>query len=757
MPFMKILMAAAILKASFAFECKNDVDFRFQSEAKKSCNWIKRYEDRRQEHCSLYSEVREACPHTCGMCCQDDETYSFVNNIGEEKTCDWLTHPIKGKKRREAHCETYDNGSMVRNACQVSCDFCFEKVDAPTASPSVSTAPTTSAPTEAPITAEFIQRTIAACEDNSLFRYENEDRKTCDWIGMDEIRRQALCSEEEVQLECPSACRLCCKTDEDFTFQNPSGKMKGCKWLKTEIRQARYCPMINSAALIENKCPFECGICKRTEAPSISVSPTQSPTSKAYMRTNIMLTCSDSPTFLWKEEEGKTCDWIGESQSRMDKLCDREKVQLACPQSCKLCCEDDASFIFSTPTKTGKTCDWLSKDPRKIELYCAEDYMDGLVARKCPVTCEQCFKTAYPSNFPSISPTFKPSTTGSDSPSSKPTVSDPPTMSQQPTMSPTISAKPSLEPTFMPSVSHEPSSLPTEIPSISALPSTTPTSSPTKSLQPSSLPSSTPTFSQIPSASPTSTPSISSKPSLMASANPTLSSQPSHSPTSNPTLSMKPTLSLLPSAIPSLLPSFSPTASPTSGPSSKPSLSQSSKPTKVHSSEPSKFPSVTPSHKPSKAHSDEPSQFPTLKASSRPSLAPTSLPSALPTKSQEPSSLPSLEPSFLGTLKPSLSVKPTASPSNFPSQKPSPKPSKSPSSKPTKVHSSEPSKFPSSSPSKRPSSKPSPSPSFSPTLSQSPSKDPGCVDSTESFKVDGVRAQKTCDWILAGNKNKKCT
>ena len=91
---------------------------------------------------------------------------------------------------------TYNSGSMVRNACPESCGLCKTEVLAPTGAPSLSNWPTsnpTGMPTHAPVSEEDRARSIEMCEDSTIFRWNDDDTKTCDWIGNNDIRRESLC------------------------------------------------------------------------------------------------------------------------------------------------------------------------------------------------------------------------------------------------------------------------------------------------------------------------------------------------------------------------------------------------------------------------------------------------------------------------------------------------------------------------------------------------------------------------------------
>ena len=107
--------------------CKDDDNFKLGYppwEDVAFCRYIRRREERRVSWC-LEPGVHDGCPYTCGLCCRDDPLYTFVNDIGDEKDCKWLSQENAGK---ENYCDKYKNGSMVRYACADTCDYCEEYV-----------------------------------------------------------------------------------------------------------------------------------------------------------------------------------------------------------------------------------------------------------------------------------------------------------------------------------------------------------------------------------------------------------------------------------------------------------------------------------------------------------------------------------------------------------------------------------------------------------------------------------------------------
>jgi len=100
------------------FECANDPTFKYQEKEKKTCVWIGKKEKRRKKLCAKTS-VQEACLMTCGICCEDDVTFTFQTNDGKTRDCNWVKQNSVRKKR---FCRKSE--SVVRANCPVTCDFC---------------------------------------------------------------------------------------------------------------------------------------------------------------------------------------------------------------------------------------------------------------------------------------------------------------------------------------------------------------------------------------------------------------------------------------------------------------------------------------------------------------------------------------------------------------------------------------------------------------------------------------------------------
>ena len=103
--------------------CLNDRTFFYQ-DPKKTCQWVRFKESRRQEYCKINS-VKTNCPQSCGYCCDNDLDYSFKNFEGIGVKCYWVG---KKQRRKNAYCDKFKNGRKVSDACPLACDQCKDPI-----------------------------------------------------------------------------------------------------------------------------------------------------------------------------------------------------------------------------------------------------------------------------------------------------------------------------------------------------------------------------------------------------------------------------------------------------------------------------------------------------------------------------------------------------------------------------------------------------------------------------------------------------
>ena len=63
--------------------------------------------------------VEIACPMSCGLCCADDESFSFKAQNGKNRNCAYIA---KKSSRIEKYCAV---GSIKSN-CPKTCDYCLD-------------------------------------------------------------------------------------------------------------------------------------------------------------------------------------------------------------------------------------------------------------------------------------------------------------------------------------------------------------------------------------------------------------------------------------------------------------------------------------------------------------------------------------------------------------------------------------------------------------------------------------------------------
>lgn len=117
--------------------------------------------------------------------------------------------------------------------------------------------------------------------------------------------------------------------------------------------------------------------------------------------------CQDDLLFTYRDNDeiALTCRDIREFEVTRLELCQLEEVQMHCPFSCGICCEDSSNFFVN--------CEWIAeKGWRKIE-YCGQTFEHRMVQEMCPVACEYCMDPVL-TNPPSLSlsPTIAPEPTG---------------------------------------------------------------------------------------------------------------------------------------------------------------------------------------------------------------------------------------------------------------------------------------------------------------------------------------------------------
>jgi len=375
--------------------------------------------DRRLSYCQR-EDVHINCPVSCGVCCRDDPTYTFVTDYGIERDCAFIA---ENPWRVNTYCDTYNSGQMVRNACPATCDFCKSYISlGPSTSPSSSPSVTPSmAPSEYPSTtpssAPSNNPTIT-CINNDNYVIDNDPIKTCKWVRLKNFRRVVQCKKRIVHVNCPVSCGVCCRDDPTYTLVTDGGFTKDCAWIaKQPNPRTKYCDTFNSGDMVRNACPATCNICKSyisltpsnspttswpTTSPPTSTFPTTSwPTTSPPTLTPTII-CVNDDNFRVDGDSTKTCKWVRGKDYRRVVQCKKKDVHINCPVSCGVCCRDDPSYTLVTDGGFTKDCAWIVKqtDPRATK-YCDTFNSGQMVRNACPSACSFC--KSYVSLAPSMS------------------------------------------------------------------------------------------------------------------------------------------------------------------------------------------------------------------------------------------------------------------------------------------------------------------------------------------------------------------
>ena len=119
------------ISATPSIKCDNDKEYKYNVEdASTSCTWIGINDIRRQTLCAQ-SEVHNACPITCGVCCGDDTDFKFTTFAGQKEDCAWIA-------MRSVRQDKYCNEKDIKINCAETCGFCQEYLSvAPSVTPSI--------------------------------------------------------------------------------------------------------------------------------------------------------------------------------------------------------------------------------------------------------------------------------------------------------------------------------------------------------------------------------------------------------------------------------------------------------------------------------------------------------------------------------------------------------------------------------------------------------------------------------------------
>jgi hypothetical protein len=123
----RYVILCLLLHIQLSLCCINDVTYT-HDDPEQTCSWIRWKEERRQSLCQI-EIVRTKCPQTCGLCCEDDASYTFLNRSSKMKDCAWII--ASSQERKDLYCSLHKNGRMVRDGCPSACNVCQAEVKLP--------------------------------------------------------------------------------------------------------------------------------------------------------------------------------------------------------------------------------------------------------------------------------------------------------------------------------------------------------------------------------------------------------------------------------------------------------------------------------------------------------------------------------------------------------------------------------------------------------------------------------------------------
>ena len=118
-PISPKTLSPTLSPAPTIVNCVDHNNFKYRRN--HTCLDLRKDEYRRQKFCKM-TKVRQKCPVSCGLCCVDDETYSFVPyDNAKLHTCSTLQ---LSEIKRLRYCNTRE----TREACRSTCENCFSRV-----------------------------------------------------------------------------------------------------------------------------------------------------------------------------------------------------------------------------------------------------------------------------------------------------------------------------------------------------------------------------------------------------------------------------------------------------------------------------------------------------------------------------------------------------------------------------------------------------------------------------------------------------
>ena len=427
-----LVLLPAVAFAQLPSPCLNSDDYRYPGENKsgqtvlRSCSNIRIKETRRQTLC-LLSEVRTACPQTCGLCCEDDPTFSFpMKKEAKSQKCTWIAKNNVSVRQAE-YCTIKDTvgSTTIRNMCPKSCNFCKTLVPlttaAPVKSPTGTGVPTISAkPIAAPSRPPSPMPSPFPTSRPSFKPSQSPSGKPSQVPSILPSLKPSQNPSDLPTLK-PS--------------QSPSSKpslapssLPSLKPSQAPSSKPSQAPS-SLPSLKPSQAPSSKPSLKPSQAPSSkpSQNPSDGPSNKPTQSIKPSATPSKAPvgaptvpvpapvtppvappvagcvdnslfkfTLDYDASVEKNCAWITKNASkeatRKAIYCGKGEIKYkGCPATCDGCgtCADDATFKFELLNQEGelRNCSWITKSKNaavRNSTYCPT------VGSKCPQSCGYC-------------------------------------------------------------------------------------------------------------------------------------------------------------------------------------------------------------------------------------------------------------------------------------------------------------------------------------------------------------------------------
>ena len=349
-----LVLAVLLLVQTIAAQngtCVNNPDFRHGQKKKRSCRQIRNKESRRIHLCRKES-IRNACPQTCGLCCENDDTYEFkLKNSDKMVDCRFITktkNPWKKLKRFQTFCTDkplYNfGGRTVRDACPSSCGFCKtsyadfitqQPTGTPTTeTPSTSAKPSTHFPSSEPSASPF--KAPSGSPSSQPTRPPSPLPSPFPTL---KPTTSMPPSEYPTSKPSPGPTALPSSSPSDAPTSLPSpspSDVPSSKPSVTPTNVPTFQPTKNPTQSIK---PSASPTFQPTKIPTQSIKPSPTPTSDPTWL------CKDETSFMFSmvgdENDERNCGWLTASTNaentanRLSTYCPKADVNAGCCDSCQ--------------------------------------------------------------------------------------------------------------------------------------------------------------------------------------------------------------------------------------------------------------------------------------------------------------------------------------------------------------------------------------------------------------------------------------